>query len=72
MAQTGGDNAAVGERLCRAVNGPVNLARIVGNQHQIDASGQRLGRHPAEADVVDGAHVQIVGNQHAFVIPGAA
>lgn len=55
--------------LCRAVNGPVDLPWIVGDQHQVHAGSECLGGHPADAEVEHGAHVEIIGNQHALVAP---
>lgn len=60
------------ERLCCAVEGAEILVRIVGNEDQVDAGGERFAGHPADAVLIDGAHVEIVGDQDAGVAPVAA
>ena len=72
MAQLRHGDFALLQCLRGTVYGPVNLARVVGNQHQIDAGTEGLGGNPANAEVVYRAHVQIVGDQDTVVVPVAA
>lgn len=63
---------AIGQRRCSAVNRPVNLARVVADQDQVDAGGQCLAGYFADAEVVDRAHVEVVGDLYAVVAPVVA
>ncbi len=45
------------EGLCCTVEGAEILVRIVGNEHQVDAGGERFGGDPADAVLIDGTHV---------------
>ncbi|MBS1158925.1 MAG: hypothetical protein H6R15_1344 [Proteobacteria bacterium] len=65
------DFAAV-QGLDGAVQGAEILLRVIGDQHQVDAGRQRFAGHPADAMLIDGTHVEIVGDQDAVVAPVAA
>ena len=60
------------QRLGCAVQGAVILFRVVGDQHQVDAGRQGFAGHPANAVLIDGAHVEVVSDQDAVVAPVAA
>jgi len=72
FGERGGSNLVAFQRLCRAENRPVNLARIVADEHQICSRRQRFAGHAANAEVEHGAHVEIVGDEQAVVAPALA
>jgi len=65
-------NFATQQGLGSAMQGAEILVRVVGNQDQVDAGRQGFAGHPADAALIDGAHVEIVGDQDAVVAPVAA
>jgi len=70
--QPGAGNLAAFQGLGSAVQGAEILLGIVGNQDQIDPGRHGLAGNPADTVAIDGAHVEVVGDQDAVVAPFAA
>ena len=51
---------------------PVELRAVIGHQQQIDAGIDRLDHGLADVVLVDRAHDEIVGHDHALVTPRLA
>lgn len=51
------------------MQGAIILVRVIGNEDQVNARRQGFSGNAADAVTIDGAHVEVVGDQDAVVTP---